>query len=498
MITTGKTRAPNGASKIHIKLSIHLTHSNTMKTQTTKLLRLALLGGALFVPAFAPVASHTARVAVAQDAAKPEIPAISANDFGAVTGGLRATGAVQSDDFIYRLAAWSKRDNYPGVDLIVAPKKGRVWEDNRQEFRQETGEVRVNPSFVEFGTQGRQNDGAIFDWAPMLTAEAKKAGAFKLTGKLDLVGPAGAMGDESIRWAVVRINGRSVTPLASGFGSNEDDVDFSTVKEVGNIDLQKGEWLGVTAWRASRNEWAAVQMKSFGIERVGEISAEGAKRPIPEKNPIELSATLLAAATPGAGVTPNVPVDASFNDVTRALATTGQVNSDLGNLRVMYGSKRDNFPNLNVIEPIKRGGARNDGLRVFGVGSTEARVGNGKMEFGVQGRKSDSDEFDPAPMLVFTPAAVGDYKLQGKLQLDNENPTDKGITWAVVTIDKENKLTVVKQGSGIKNEVVNFAEMPELQKIGVKEGEKIGVIAWKSSMYGWGGAYLTDFKIAKS
>ena len=443
-------------------------------------------------------ATAVAATAPGEMAKTGEIPEIGANDFGAVTGGIRKTGEVQSDDAIYRVAAWSKRDNFPAVDLVVAPNKGRVWEDNRQEFNQGSADVRVNSSFVEFSTQGRQNDGEGYNWAPMLTAEAKKAGAYKLTGKLELVGPQGAMGDNSMRWAVVRMSGRSVTTLDSGFGSNEDEVDFSKNEKLQKIDLQKGEWIGVTGWRASYNEWASVQMKSFGVQRVGDISAEGGKRPVPAQNPIEATAKLLAAAKPGAGVTPSVPVDANFNDVVRALAATGEVKSDLGTTTVMYGSKRDDFPNLRKIEPIQKGGVRGDGLQLFGVGSSEMRVGNGKMEFGVQGRKNEGDEFDPAPMLVFAPVAAGTYKIQGKFQLDNENPDEKGITWAVVTLDKNNKVTVVKQGSGAKNEVVDFSAIPELQKIAVKADEKIAVIAYKTTMFGWGGAYLTEFQIGKS
>ena len=443
-----------------------------------------------FVAVAAPVA--------AGEAAKPgEIPAIGADDFGAITGGIRKTGEVQSDDFIYRTAVWSKRDNFPAVDLVLAPDKGRVWLDNRQEFNKGSADVRVNNNFVEFSTQGRQNDGENYNWAPMVAAEAKKAGAYKLTGKLDLIGPKGAMGDNSMRWAVVRMNGRSVTPIDSGYGSNEDDVDFSTREKLQKIDLQKGEWLAVTGWRAAYNEWASIQMKTFGVERVGDISAEGAKRPVPAKNPIELSTTMLAAAAPGAGVTPNVPVDASFGDVVRSLAATGEVKSDLGSTKVMYASKRDNFPNITKVADMEKRNVRGDGMQIFGKGSTELLVGNGTMSFGVQGRKNDNEEFDPAPMMVFEPTAAGSYKLEGNFEFFNEAPNEKAVTWAVVKLDKDNKMTVVARGVAAKDEKLDLAAVPEVQSIAVKAGEKIGVLVWRQNMNAWGGANLRDFKISK-
>ncbi len=165
----------------------------------------------------------------------------------------------------------------------------------------------------------------------------------------------------------------------------------------------------------------------------------------------------------------------------------------LGTFTLQAWSKREAFPTpIEVVAYSADLGrvmikARPDGLYLH----TDGRQANA----------ADQAVYDHVGLLAFTPTAAGTYTLSGRITLVSGAKSNPEATpcsrWAVVTYaDAARNFTVLDQGDGDADAVVDLATRPPLAHIALAAGQHLGLTVWRGRYNWYGGGVLDRVAVA--
>lgn len=141
----------------------------------------------------------------------------------------------------------------------------------------------------------------------------------------------------------------------------------------------------------------------------------------------------------GLSVSRLAPGQAPTRVAVPAMSEAPRATTPIGTFELVGYGNRDRFPQVGKRVPVERaekpGVWTVPGARGFSIASEK-----GTLKFHTNGRAKWGKEYDWAPMLVFTPAQEGTYRIGGKLAIYSAGPgTDANISWAVVRIPQGGK-----------------------------------------------------------
>lgn len=182
----------------------------------------------------------------------------------------------------------------------------------------------------------------------------------------------------------------------------------------------------------------------------------------------------------------------------KLLEEKNKVEFKYGEISLQAWKAWKDFPHMSEITIMEKSKRKHKNAVDFMQGKATLGVRSDKINIFTQGKipKAGAD-YDWAPILVFTPKNTGTLKIAGKLTITAKETDKPVVQWAVVKINiKDKKMTAIAEVKGAKKgDVIDLAE--KVGTVTLKNGEALGITAWRTKFHWWGGVNLQEFTISK-